>query len=43
MGKEDRDRNIPGNSGLLFNRSTSTAAIFTQVKWVGDALKQYAG
>lgn len=43
MGDERVGGDLPGNSGRLFNLSTSTAAIFTQVKWVGDALKQYAG
>jgi hypothetical protein len=39
----DKYAGIPSNPGRLLSRCTSAAAIFTQVKWVGDALKQNAG
>jgi hypothetical protein len=39
----DKYAGIPSNPGRLLSRCTSVAAIFTQVKWVGDALKQNAG
>jgi hypothetical protein len=34
---------IPSNPAFLLSKCTSTAAIFTQAKCVGEALKQNAG
>ena len=47
-GRYERERyqsklNLPSKLLGLRNRCTSAAAIFTQAKWVGDALKQNAG